>query len=277
MSDITSVYQTIKFNKGVKNLFYVCHDYNIWERQFTYPGHGQLYHPSGWDWRLGMPALFWLYGKHKTELNKSWQITSFETNPGMNPKKWRILWDWMRAWSNGLGFGFDTRNLFMRALAIVRMIKTEDEVSIMGALNNALSAYVPVQDFVNNRDIKAGVPLLTKDKVRIACGHTFEGEKSGDMVAVKTFDANNDSPQEKWMIDNPGKTIEAFIDVHKYQFMHAVSTAGRGDNPAVAMFPQNDGRRCLVPLMAIREVTFPLGALQPVTEFQNPYVIQKGI
>ena len=269
------IFQSISFNKGVKNLFRVLHDPEIYKIQFTYPYHGQFYHSSGWNWRKGMPEVFWLYGAHKVPMNESWQRTSFEINPNQNPKQWRVCWGAGTAWANQLGNGFDTRSFFTRLVSFMSAYSHSDE-ALLAAIPEAFAAavYVPVKDYINGLDLKGDAPLLTKDKVRLAGGHTFEGDISGDQVIVKTFDANYDSPQTKWMHDNPSKTIYDFVEAHKHQLMHAVSIVETAQKtPRIIPFTQNNGNRCLIPLLSRQQVTFPLGAVEKVTEWKDPYTI----
>ena len=279
MSDITSIYQTISINKGTKNLARMLHDPELWKIQFTHPDYGQFYQEGlGWDWRVHLPEIYTLGGSHNTPMNESWQYTSFDINPLMSPKQWRVLYDHFRAFTNGLGKGFDTRNFFMRVVQFMGAVWNREDESFMASIPRALNLaieYVPLKDYINKIDLKPdSTPLMRQDKSRLTGGHTFECESDGDDWIVKTFDGNSDSPQERWLADNPSKGILDFIEAHKFQLMHAVSierTAAK--EPRIIPFPQNGGRRVLVPLMTRREVRIPKGATEKVTKWKDPYTV----
>jgi len=216
----------------------VLHDYEIWVTQFDVFGHGQYLHDS-WEWRVGLPEVFWLFDGTNAELGEEWQYMMRDMNSTMSNKKLRILWDAVRAFSNGFGKGFDT---------------THDENS---------SSYVPVQDFFNNKDIKPNVPNLQKDKIRLCGGATVRGKIVGEWFYPETLDVTNPPPKwndlkDKWWL-----------------YFRAVSSGKNKvtKTPQISDFPQGDGLPVLIPFVSRTVVKIPLGALEIVEGKADPYRI----
>ena len=133
----------------------VLHDYEIWKRGFSHPAHGQFYHSEGWDWRVGNPEVFWLFGGTATPFSDDWQRLSYEMNqPAMTKSNWRSVYDAGRAFMNGSGFPTPTKG-------------------------------EPRRDVINNKDLNS--PLPEWDKIRVCGGATLRGTVDGDMLIVDTL------------------------------------------------------------------------------------------
>jgi hypothetical protein len=220
--------------------FRVLHDYEIWVRQFSHSEHSQYYHPvEGWDWREGMPEVFWLFGSHIVPLNRSWQMLFKEMNPTMSPNASTSTWGYGTAFSNGKGKGFDTQ------------------------YPSSDPRFVPVQNYFENRDIKPGVPMLSKDKVRTCGGASIRGYIDGDMLVVETLNGNEDAPDWSWLKQRPWLYFEA-VSAEKNKVTK---------QPQIVPFPQGGGKPVLIPLVARFPVRTPLGSLQKMDKIADPYKI----
>jgi len=206
----------------------VLHDYEINQvRRFHFPP--QYDHVNDWSWRDGYPEVFWLEGSHNVPLDESWQNLIAGLNPGMDGKKLRIVWDYVRAFSNGLGKGFDTLH------------------------DPSNPYYVPVRDYFNMRDLNAPSPL-TKDKVRVCGGAVVQGVIDGEFLIVDTMNGNMPAPSLAW------------VEQRKHYYFEAVTTHRRADGgPQIARFQQNAGGPVYIPLVARMPVRIPLGILQDVS------------
>jgi hypothetical protein len=255
------------------SLFRHLTDYEIamrWQEwKIKHPTNNQYNHADDWAWRtvpFGLPMVYWLDGSHQVRFDEAWQMLLWSgINPGMDPKRWRIMWDWMRAFSNGLGKGFDTRSLFMRSLAFVISRTSHNFRSVMPA--TLQNGYVPVKDYPNKIDLKGDTPYLAKDKIRV-CGNTIvkiKRDSNGQLMidsdnfgVVETLDGNKPAPDSKWLLSRP----------HLWFFANNVhynkQTRGQGISP----FPYNpnDPGGCRVPLVAKREIKVFMPALQPLKE-----------
>lgn len=96
-------------------------------------------------WRSHTPEVYVLSGKGEAiPLNKDWQLFSYDMNqPGMLPKKWRVMYGWNTAFTNH-GAGYDH------------------------------PGSKPKQDWVNKRDLNAK-ELPRFDKARICGGAVVTG------------------------------------------------------------------------------------------------------
>lgn len=219
----------------VKRLYRVLHDYEIYAvREFTYAP--QYDHVDKWYWRNGDPEVFWLEGSHQVPLDESWQRLIMGLNPGMDGKKLRVVWDFMRAFSNGLGKGFDT-------------------------VHSPLSAdYVPLRDYFTNRDLTV-TGTLRKDKVRVCGGAVVRGVMDGDFLLVDTLDGNQPAPALDWVLPR------------NWLYFEAVTTHQRVTDgaPQIARFVHNGGSPVYIPLVARLPVRIPLGILQDMNEIQGVY------
>lgn len=221
-----------------RRFFRVLHDWELAKFQVADPRLGQLYKPEGWDWRakFGFPEVQHLVGSHKVTFDEPWQRLSFEMNPGMRPQQWRILYDDHRAFTDRTGFWTDDTHY---------------------------SEYRPVKDFINGLDLQGDSPLPEFNGVRVCGGATVSGVVDGSDLIVDTL--RQDQPPT-W----------SQLQLQPWLYFHAVNCHVTGDKrQAVSPFPQNDGRRVLVPLFAMpgRELRYPLAALQEVTGIADPYRI----
>lgn len=210
----------------------VLHDYEIWKKQFVYPGHGQFYHEEGWDWRKGMPEVFWLLGTHVVPFDERWQTLAYAMNPGMGGEQFRVLYDDHRAFMNRTGFWTDPTHF---------------------------QEYVPHDDYVNMIDLGTSLPKW--DKIRVCGGATLSGTVDGDTLIVETLKYGT-CPSWAWLEQYP------------WLYFHALSVGGTSSNPKAVAFPQNNGNRVLIPLVADGEVRFPLGALEEVNAIADPYEVK---
>jgi hypothetical protein len=114
--------------------------------------------PAG-IWRGGLPEVFPL-NDELTPFTQSWQLLSFEMNqPGMDGDKWRSLYAWNRAFTNGQGFNNDAD---------------------------------PHRDFVNMRDLTAPMPAW--DKTRVCGGATIRGIEQPPYLIVDILDGFAPAP-----------------------------------------------------------------------------------
>jgi len=219
----------------VRRYWRVLHDYEIWKKKFTWSGHGQFYHEEGWDWRNGMPEVFWLFDGTATEITQNCQELIKAMNPNTTMKKLRVAFDWMRAFTNGLGKGFDTKN---------------DPQS---------SDYVPLRDHFTNSDLDAPYPRF--DKIRLCGGATVRGVIDGDYLVVEHLTPDN-IPSLEWMNDHP------------WLRFRALSTHNSGGKPTFSDFQQGNGYPLMVPLVSKNDVRFPLGALEEVDGIADPFEVK---
>lgn len=225
------------FLHPITDFYRVLHDYEIYKvRQVNIPP--QYDHVGEWDWRAknGFPEVYWLENSHQVPLGKEWQLLIQELNPHMDGNKLRTTWDFMRAFSNGLNKGFDTR------------------------ANPVNPPYAPIPDYFTNRDLNAS-GSLTKDKVRVSGGMTLRGKREGDYIVVETMHPDA-VPTLKWLLAHPWLYFHA-VTCHK-------TSAGL---PTIAPFTQGGGKPVLIPLVARFIVYIPIQVLEPVGKMADPYEI----
>jgi hypothetical protein len=117
-------------------------------------------------WRSYVPEVFRLSPWHGIQLNRQWQEFTYALNqPGLTPEKWRVLYDFRRAFTNN-GAGYDWNS------------------------NNP-----PKQDWINMRDTNA-TDLPRFDGPRICGGAVVTGRVDGDWLWLDYLDANNPPPQD---------------------------------------------------------------------------------
>jgi hypothetical protein len=221
--------------KPPNQLWRVLHDYEIYAKKASHPEHGQLYNKNrNWYWREGYPEVFWLLGSHRVPFSEAWQKLSYEINqPWLDDVRWRAVYGDATAFMNGTGFG--------------------------GVANSNLP-YVPRKDYINRIDLNAS-ELPAWDKVRVCGGATISGRDNGD--GTVTVDTLNYSyvPSAQSLLERP------------WYYFHAVSVHRSGNKEVVVDFPQGNGHPVLIPLVAMREVRFPIVALEKVNDIADPYKI----
>lgn len=155
-------------------LYRVLHDYEIWKRQPVLPAsHGQLENSKkDWTWRVGFPEVYWLHDTHRVPFTETWQRLSFALCEGINPKKWRVVYDDHRAFMNNTGFWTD----------------------------GSPYAYVPRRDYINGIDLSGEMPAW--DKIRVCGGATVSGKVRGDFLEVETLNYFN-PPSLEWLKQRP--------------------------------------------------------------------------
>ena len=114
-------------------------------------------------WRTAVPEVFRLSPWHGIPLNRAWQEFTFALNqPGMTGEKWRVLYDYRRAFTNN-GAGYD------------------------------YPGSPPKQDWVNMRDLTA-TDLPRFDGPRICGGAIVTGRVDGALLWLHTLDATKPPP-----------------------------------------------------------------------------------
>jgi hypothetical protein len=115
-------------------------------------------------WRTGVPEVFRLSPWHGIPLNRAWQEFTFQLNqPGMTGEKWRVLYDYRRAFTNN-GAGYDWSG-----------------------------NVPPKQDWINRRDLTA-TDLPRFDGPRICGGAIVTGRVEGSLFWLHYLDANGPPP-----------------------------------------------------------------------------------
>lgn len=117
---------------------------------------------KGW-WRKA-PEVFWC-NELVTPFGADWQLLSYALNPGMNPKRWRAVYQHDKAFCNGNGFDWDGH---------------------------------PRADFVNRLDLSA--PLPAWDKTRFCGGALLSGEPDGRDLVVEILDGRQTAPTLEWLL-----------------------------------------------------------------------------
>jgi hypothetical protein len=117
-------------------------------------------------WRSYVPEVFRLSPWHGIQLNRQWQEFTYAINqPGLTPEKWRVLYDFRRAFTNN-GAGYDWN-----------------------------SNIPPKQDWINMRDTTAA-DLPRFDGPRICGGAVVTGRVDGGWLWLDYLDANQPPPQD---------------------------------------------------------------------------------
>jgi hypothetical protein len=117
-------------------------------------------------WRPNLPEVFPLNGE-RTPFGADWQKLSYALNPGMTGDKWRSLYAYNRAFTNGTGFN-----------------GTE-----------------PKADYVNDIDLDCPDPAW--DKTRVCGGATITGVIDGPDLIVKILDGDGPAPSLDWLLAHP--------------------------------------------------------------------------
>jgi hypothetical protein len=220
-------------NDGASGFYRVLHDYEIARRQFVDPRHGQFYHPD--------EGWAWRDGDPEV----FWLINSHRVPFN---EAWQRL-----AYSMNPGM---TKGNFRRLYDDHRAFMNYTGFWTEGSM---WDAYVPHADYISGVDLND--PLPEWDKIRVCGGMTLRGTPDGGDVIVETLKYDQ-CPTLEWLMERP------------WLYFHAVTTHEKADgSPAIYAFPQNNGNRVLVPLVAINEVRYPLGALQAVDAIADPYRI----
>ncbi len=151
--------------------------------QPQYPPFWRVKHDAemGPLWRTGVPEVFIMLPVTATEFHKDWQLLSYTLNTIRNPiitadmtkKKWRALYDYERAFTNGTGFGDPSD---------------------------------PRADWVNNININKPNPRF--DKPRLCGGATVTGIIDGNDLIVKTMNVNS-VPSIEWLLARPWLYFDA--------------------------------------------------------------------
>jgi hypothetical protein len=132
-------------------------------------------------WREGVPEVY-ILSENKTDFTAGFQLQSYALNTVANPLitasidplKWRVLFDFMRAFTNGTGFN-----------------ESGD----------------PRVDFVNMRDI--GAPLPKFDKARICGGALVTGVVDGNDLILETMNVYGGAPTLDWLLARPWLYFDA--------------------------------------------------------------------
>lgn len=141
---------SMNLNIGSKQLWRVLHDVET----------------SKGTWRAGLPEVFPLNG-NSWKFDNSWQMLAYAMNPGMAGNKFRSLYRYDKAFTNGTGF--DNPN-------------------------------DPRADYVNKVDLYSPLPRF--DKARVCGGATITGVVDGDDLIVDTLDGNGNPPELEQLMKN---------------------------------------------------------------------------
>lgn len=213
------------------DLYRVLHDWEIAKRQFVDPRHGQFYHPD--------EGWAWRDGDPEVFWLIGSHVVPFD-------ERWQRLAYAMNPGMTPPKFRilYDDHRAFMNKTGFWTDGSPSDE-------------YVPRADYINGIDLTSQLPQW--DKIRVCGGATLRGRVDGTDLIVETLKYDN-CPTWDWLEQRP------------WLYFHAVTVHEKADKTcAIAPFEQNGGRRCLVPLVAVNEVRFPLGALQKVNDIADPY------
>lgn len=124
--------------------------------------------PTGVRPAAECPEVFF-GNREETPFGADWQLLSYALNPGMTGAKWRALYAFDKAFTNGTGF--DNPNTGPRA------------------------------DFVNGRDLGAQVPYW---KSFIFCGGaSLRGEVDGVDLVIEKMDGYGPAPTLAWLLAHP--------------------------------------------------------------------------
>lgn len=116
-------------------------------------------------WRSYVPEVFRIEPWHGIPLNRAWQEFTFALNqPGMTGPKWRVLYDYRRAFTNN-GAGYDWQN-----------------------------NVPPKQDWINMRDTNAE-DTVRFDGPRICGGAVVTGKVDGEWLWLDYLDTDNPPPK----------------------------------------------------------------------------------
>jgi hypothetical protein len=117
-------------------------------------------------WRSYVPEVYRLSPWHAIPLNRAWQEFTYSLNqPGLTPEKWRVLYDFRRAFTNN-GAGYDWNS------------------------NNP-----PKQDWINMRDTTA-TDTVRFDGPRICGGAVVTGRVDGDWLWLDYLDTTKPPPAD---------------------------------------------------------------------------------
>lgn len=123
----------------------------------------------------GVPEVYW-GNREQTPFGKSWQLLSYAMNPGMDPLRWRILYEYDTAFCNGTGF------------------------------NEPGS---PRADYVNGRDLAAKDPMW--QSLLFCGGATPTGQVDGADLIIDHLDGFGPAPTLEWIMARPQYFFEALI------------------------------------------------------------------
>jgi hypothetical protein len=227
------------------------HDYEIHKHKIAVPGHSQYYKPDrDWDWRAkhGHPEVFWQFNALRTYMSRHHQELIAEMNPFTTSKKLRVALDYMRAFTNGLGKGFDTRSfltLFMTRFKVVKSLF-------------AVNDYVPLQDWFNCIDLTAPEPSMDKG-IRLCGGAIVKAAKIKDGWLYPEYIHPDNIPE--W--------IE--LQHKPWLYFRALNCHVNADKqPTFSNFNQGNGYPLLIPFVSASQPRLPLAVFQRVTEFLDP-------
>lgn len=227
---------TIKIGQP-RRFFRVLHDWELHKFKVTDPRLGQLYKPGeGWDWRakFSFPEVQHLVGSHQVPFTEEWQRLSFEMNPGMDPKKWRVLYDDHRAFTDRTGFW-------------------------TGPVH--YPEYRPVKDYINQLDLQGDTPLPAFNGVRVCGGATLSGIVKDSDLIVQTL---TQCPTWSELQKHPWLFFHAVTCTVKGDGTPGFVPFPQNDQrPVLIPLFSVPGR----------ELRFPLAALHEVAEIADPYRI----
>lgn len=159
---------TVQFHQDASSLWRVLHDAELPvnlrpERRWPTPGVPEVYAGN----------------REQTRFGWDWQLLSYAMNPGMTRGKWRILYEYDTAFTNGTGF------------------------------NEPDS---PRADYVNNLDLSYPDPLW--QSFLFCGGATLTGVIDGPDLLISKLDGFGPAPTVEWILARPWFFFEA-LNVYK--------------------------------------------------------------
>jgi len=215
-------------------LYHVLHDKELFDRGIVDPRNNK----GVWWWRKGLPEVQNFDGSHVTKMLEWVQRLAFDLNPGIDPAKFRVLYNQTRAFTNGMGF--DTSHA------------------------STDPGYVPRRDYINRRDLDAEFPRF--DKSRVCGGATIAGCVNGNWLEVETLNVNMPVPLS-YVQARPWLTFTATT----------VSSTSTNDREIIGDFPQRGGLPCIIPLVTTYPVRYPMKWLEAVDNIADPYMVRLGV
>lgn len=213
----------------------VLHDYEIFLKQIYVDTSGQYYDPKKeWTWRLYLPEVYHIDGGVSTEITDVAQKLIATMNPNTTMKKLTVGLDYMRAFTNQLGNGFDTR----------------------GGLEP--NQKVRLYNWFLQEDMT--YPFPSHDKIRVVGGQTLYGYFGGDGWFYPDY------------LDPYNLPAWSELESMFWLYMRAISVGMNKTTrlPKFDDFNQGNGYPFLLPFMSRMPVRVPEQTLQVTAGWTDP-------
>lgn len=240
-------------------------DYELWFLKVTH--HGQYYEPNkDWWWRNSLPMVYQVDGGTATPITDAIQYHIMALNPNATPKQIRMGLNYYRAFTNGLGKGFDTRSFLM--LFANKVMSSFLPKSVMLAVGGD---YVPLRDLFNGKDMNA--PHPKEDKVRVVGNDTYRG----------VFSTDGDWFYPEYI--NPDIEVPVWNDFKDMWWLHRTALNIHKNiasgMPRFSDFNQGNGYPFKLPFIARplpdQKIRLPARAMQVVTQEADQYTTYIGV